>query len=238
MSQQEAIQTFQTITETANEAQARDCLDRSDWDVVAAVNLYYAQTTPDQIPTVSALASESLAPIPPPVPPVPERPRGWLRRTWAGFCSIGAGTLSVVAGVFRSLDECQSAGLFGSAGEQEVAAEVLALVRSVSPELGEMAVEIHGYRRAMLEAEMRKRPLVAYLHSESFTLGYLREVVFTAAAVSFLRDNFTLLLLDPSHPDFSRLIQEAGRPFIPVLVAAYPVTRDQQAVLGSLASFT
>lgn len=145
--------------------------------------------------------------------------------------------MSLVAGVFRSLDECQSAGPFGSASEQEVNAEVLALVREVRPELREMTVETHGYRRAMLEAAMRKRPLVAYLHNESFTLGYLREVVFTAAAVHFLSDNFILLLLDSSHPDFSHLIQEAGSLFLPILIAAYPITRDQQAVLGSLASF-
>ena len=77
--------------------------------------------------------------------------------------------------------------------------------------------------------------MIAYLHNDHFTLGYLREVVFTTATVTLLQDNFTLLLLDPGHPDYSHLIREAGRPFIPIFVCIYPVSRDQQAVLDSLA---
>lgn len=239
MSQLEAIQTFQAITETGNEAQARDFLERSDWDVVAAVNLFYAQITQDQaIPLhenpITIPVDQDLPDLPH-VEAVPERPRSLLGRTWAGLCSLSTGTVALIAGLFRSLDECQSAGPFGNASEQEVAGEVLALIREVSTEMREMTVEIHGYRRAMVDAGMRKRTMIAYLHNDHFTLGYLREVVFTTATVTLLHDNFTLLLLDPSHPDYSHLIREAGRPFIPIFVSVYPISRDQQAVLDSLA---
>ena len=237
MSQLEAIQTFQAITETDNEAQARDFLDRSDWDVVAAVNLFYAQSTQDQALPLheNPIPAAPILPDLPPAEPVPERPRGLIGRTWTGLCSLGTGTIALIAGLFRSLDECQSAGPFGSASEQETAGEVLALIREISAEMREMTVETHGYRRAMVDAAMRKRTMIAYLHNDHFTLGYLREVVFTTATVTLLQDNFTLLLLDPGHPDYSHLIREAGRPFIPIFVCIYPVSRDQQAVLDSLA---
>lgn len=227
MSQIEAIQTFQAITETQEEPMAREYLERSDWEVVAAVNLYYEDLAQRELVQGE---EERLVQVPQPQPP-----RSFLGRLWTGVRRVGTGALDLLAGVFRSLEDCQSGGLLGTASEQEVDAEVLALVREVSEETKNMQLETQGYRRAMLEAEIRKKPLVVYLHQEPFTIGYLREVVFTPSTLTLLQDNFLVLLLDPSHPDYSLLIHQAGRALIPLLVAVYPVDRDQQAIMGSLA---
>lgn len=92
---------------------------------------------------------------------------------------------------------------------------------------------------------MEKRPLLVFLHQTDFLPAQLREVFFTDAIVSVLREHFIVLVLDERNPDYMTLIGEVTSGDLPgleaprpVFVAVFMINRAQQVILGSLVTAT
>lgn len=73
-----------------------------------------------------------------------------------------------------------------------------------------------------------------FFHQPRFTQVYLNSVLFTPAAASILRENFTVMLVDPQHPEFVPLAAKSGVNPAPAFMALHMISANQQVIVGVL----
>jgi len=98
------------------------------------------------------------------------------------------------------------------------------------------AFETLGFSRASQSAARSQQPLVIFLYQPRFSPAYLSTVLFTPAAASILRENFTVMLVDPTHPEFAPLAAKTGLQPPPALMALHMISQEQQVILGMLSA--
>lgn len=94
--------------------------------------------------------------------------------------------------------------------------------------------ETSGYHAAAEAALRSHQPLLVFLHSSVCSPEFLRDVLFSPAAASIMRENFVVAVLDEQHPDFRALAERTQLVPPPILVAVHLITREQHVILSTL----
>lgn len=110
-----------------------------------------------------------------------------------------------------------------------------ALLRETCPDAELPPFEVQGFHRATESAARNQQPLLIFLYQPRFSPLYLSTVLFTPAAASILRENFTVMLVDPEHPEFAPLAEKTGAQPPPALMALHMLSQEQQVILGVMA---